>query len=166
MGIFDKTKEDETSSPDSSISFPEPPSSKKRMKPAFPEPPVSNDDLNNVKKRVEKPSFEEEKEKDEMEDALEKEMEEEDVEETTKIPEPTMPTTVNPTLYLKLTEYKDVVKATNNMRKDIEKAKDIVTELREIERDEHAKLEKSEELIKSMDDIVSLFEKTMVTPVE
>jgi hypothetical protein len=77
-----------------------------------------------------------------------------------------MPTTISPTLYIKLSEYKEVVEATNKMRKDIEKAKSIVTELRSIEKDEHSRLEKSEELIKDIDKIISLFEKTMVTPIE
>jgi hypothetical protein len=73
---------------------------------------------------------------------------------------------ISPTLYLKLREYKDIVGATEKMRKDIEKVKDLIKELRNIEQEERAKLDKSEELVKMMDDVIVLFEKTLVVPTE
>jgi hypothetical protein len=152
MGLFDKDENKD-------ISFPEPPS--EDVTPAFPEPP--KDDLKSVKESVESP---EEEEGEEAAELLEEEMEMKPETQRPIIPEATMPTTISPTLYIKLSEYKEVVEATNKMRKDIEKAKSIVTELRSIEKDEHSRLEKSEELIKDIDKIISLFEKTMVTPIE
>ncbi|MBN1923224.1 MAG: hypothetical protein JW791_00510 [Nanoarchaeota archaeon] len=167
MGLFDKMKKS-----DDDISFPEPPS--EDVKPAFPEPPkpMDDDELDDIKERVETPiQMEEPMKKEEISDELEEEMEDEDLPSYEPprrgfIPEPVMPTTINPTLYIKLSEYKEVVEATNKMRKDIEKTKEIVSELRLIEKDEHSKLEKSEELLRDIDKIISLFEKTMVTPIE
>lgn len=162
MGLFDRKKEEK--------SMPEPPAQESS---SFPEPP--SESLSSVKERVEEapmPSYEEEEvvasepEDDVLEEELEDASEELMQEPEPVIPEPIMPTTISPTLYLKLTEYKEVVEATNKMRKDIEKAKQIVSELRMIEKDEHSKLEKSEELIKDIDRIIALFEKTMVTPIE
>ncbi len=159
MGLFDKAKKSDD------VSFPEPPS--EDVKPAFPEPPApsSSNDLDSVKERVEAP-MDDIGLDDNKSDELEEDMEEPAMMEAPIIPEPMMPTTISPTLYIKLAEYKEVVEATNKMRKDIEKAKELVSELRLIEKDEHSKLEKSEELIKDIDKVILLFEKTMVTPIE
>jgi len=162
MGLFDNNKKS------SNISFPQ---KEGEMKPAFPEPPESIDDfddLGSVKNSVESSMPENDSNIDDsaVENALEEDM-------VSK--EPTMPINFgqrpkmesnNPILYIKLSEYKEVVQATNNMRKDIEKAKAIVGDLRMIERDENSKLEKSEEVIKEVEDIISLFEKVMITPIE
>jgi hypothetical protein len=161
MGLFDRNKEE--------TPVPEPP----KKEESFPEPPKPTDEgLGGVKERVEEipePSMMEEPKVEDSE-VLEEELEEVSEElskpEEPVIPEPLMPTTVSPTLYLKLTEYKEVVEATNKLRKDIEKLKKLVSELRTIEKDEHSKLEKSEELIMDIDKIIALFEKTMVTPIE
>ena len=139
MGLFDRKKE--------ATSFPEPP----RDEPsAFPEPPkTTEEDLGSVKNQVEEaPMSLEEEPSIEGSDLIDEELEDVDEElmespEEPIIPEPIMSTTISPTLYLKLTEYKEVVEATNKMRKDIEKAKQIVSELRNIEKEEHSKLEKS-----------------------
>ncbi|MDD4352929.1 MAG: hypothetical protein PHN56_00575 [Candidatus Nanoarchaeia archaeon] len=159
MGLFDSNKKS------SNISFPQ---NNEDMKPAFPEPPESIDDfddLGSVKNSVES-SMPENNEEGTFENALEEEM-------VSK--EPVMPASfgqrpkmenVNPILYIKLSEYKEVVEATNKMRKDIERAKAIVGDLRVIEKDENSKLEKSEEVIKEVEDIISLFEKVMITPIE
>jgi len=157
MGLFDNNKKS------SNISFPQ---NESDMKPAFPEPPESIDDfddLGSVKNSVEAPMPEEIAEPVAME------------EEPVSM-EPVMPASfgqrankiesANPILYIKISEYKEVVEATSKMRKDIERAKAIVGDLRMIERDENSKLEKSEEVIKEVEDIISLFEKVMVTPVE
>ncbi|PIU62717.1 hypothetical protein COS83_01985 [archaeon CG07_land_8_20_14_0_80_38_8] len=152
MALFEKKDKSEDS-----ISFPEPP--EPDMEPAFPEPPKK--ELDSVKQRVETPANYD----DENGDLIDDEIEEPPMRKI-KIPEPSMPTSANPTLYLKLTEYKNVVEATNKMRKDIEKTKSLISELRVIEKEEHNKLEKSEELVRDIDKIVALFEKTMVTPVE
>lgn len=157
MGLFDKKRNEE-------ISFPEPPAPK--IEPAFPEPPANSPDLDMLKEQVEKPAMESPKnseDNDELEIMAEPPM---TSQRSGMIPEPVMPTTINPVLYIKLSEYKEVVEATNSMRKDIEKIKTIVTDLRKIEKEEHSRLEKSEELIKDINKIVNLFEKTMVTPTE
>jgi hypothetical protein len=159
MGLFDNNKKS------SNISFPQ---KGEDMKPAFPEPPESIDDLGSVKNSVESsiPTNDLSIDDNAVENALE---------EVMVSNKPTMPTNFgqrpkmesnNPILYIKLSEYKEVVQATNNMRKDIEKAKTIVGDLRMIERDENSKLEKSEEVIKEVEDIISLFEKVMITPIE
>lgn len=171
MGLFDRKKEEKNEN----VNIPKPPEVKSS---AFPEPPKSTNDqgLGDVKKQVEtaptpppaSPPVAPKKIENEeiIEDELEAVNEELVTEPKHRMPEPVKPTTISPTLYLKLTEYKEVVEATNKMRKDVEKAKNIVSELRTIEKDEHSKLEKSEELIKDIDRIIALFEKTMVTPIE
>jgi hypothetical protein len=159
MGLFDNNKKS------SNISFPQ---REEEMKSAFPEPPESIDDfddLGSVKNSVESSMPENDLN-----------AEENDLEEETVSKEPAMPISnfgqrpamenVSPILYIKLSEYKEVVQATNDMRKDIEKAKAIVGDLRMIERDENSKLEKSEEVIKEVENIISLFEKVMITPIE
>jgi len=161
MGLFDKKP--------NTIGFPQ---NNSEIKPAFPEPPESideMDDLGSVKNSVETPMPESDFGVDEA-DALQEDL---------SAPEPMIATqnvassfnarpmeSSNPILYIKLSEYKEVVQATNKMRKDIEKAKSIISDLRMIEKDEHSKLEKSDELIKEVENIISLFEKVMVTPIE
>ncbi|VVB75280.1 Uncharacterised protein [Candidatus Tiddalikarchaeum anstoanum] len=176
MGLFDKKK-----SAPVNTSFPEPPA--RKIEPAFPEPPKATTDLDSIKEQVEKPVVEPQmqmpqppKMDDEEKEPPSIPLQEEDMQisipkpsqniSIETIPEPVMPTTINPILYVKLAEYKDVVEATNNMRKDIEKIKSIVSELRKIEKEEHLRLEKSEELIRDINNIVNLFEKTMVAPTE
>jgi hypothetical protein len=156
MGLFDNKKNSE-------ISFPK---NESEMSPAFPEPPESIDDfddLGSIKSSVESSVPEPDFGSDDLSA------------QAPKIPE--MPASfeprasksiesVSPILYIKLSEYKQVVEATNKMRRDIEKAKAIIGDLRMIEKDENSKLEKSEEVIKEIEDIISLFEKVMITPVE
>ena len=162
MGLFDNNKKS------SNISFPQ---KGEDMKPAFPEPPESIDDfddLGSVKISVESSMPENDSSVDNI--AVENALEDEMVSREPVMPanfgqRPRMEST-NPMLYIKLSEYKEVVEATNTMRKNIERAKAIVGDLRMIEKDENSKLEKSEEVIKEVEDIISLFEKVMITPIE
>ncbi|MDD2678401.1 MAG: hypothetical protein PHG04_01030 [Candidatus Nanoarchaeia archaeon] len=164
MGLFDKKNE--------SIGFPQKGGDDNL---SFPEPPESIDDsglLNDVKSSVESSSsFDEDdwdkndlgsKEKKIEEPLSEKKMESSYADSASFGKKGFS----DPILYIKISEYKEVVQATNKMRKDIEKAKSIVGELRTIEKDEHSKLEKSEEVIAEVESAISLFEKVMVTPVE
>lgn len=161
MGLFDKKS--------SEVGFPQ---KNSNISPAFPEPPESFDDfddLDNVKSSIESDSMPEPMGMDnELEDNLDYS---EPKSSMQKMPESLgqkkeFASNPNPVLYIKISEYKEVVEAANKMRKDIEKAKNIVGDLRMIEKDEHSKLEKSEEVIREIEDIISLFEKVMVTPVE
>ena len=130
----------EKSKDDFKINFPEPPKDDKKV-PAFNE---QNKKVGDLSPNLSFP------------DMNEKEI----------IPEPIMPTTITPTLYIKLSDYKNVVESTNKMRKDIEKVKSFVSDLRLLEKEENTTLEKSKELINDIDSIISLFENTMVSPME
>ena len=158
MGLFDKKKND--------ISFPK---KNEEVTPAFPEPPESLDDLSSIKSSVEEKVIEPNHNMN-MENKMEEQvLNNNEFIQPPKQEESSFKSSIqnkNPILYIKLSEYKEVVQATNKMRKDIGKAKEIVSELRMIEKDEHSKLEKSEEIIKEVEDIISLFEKVMVTPIE
>ena len=127
----------EKSKNDFQIKFPEPP--KDSVAPAFNEP---NKKIGELSPNLSYPKINE------------------------NIPAPIMPTTITPTLYIKLSDYKNIVESTNKMRKDIEKVKSLMSNLRMLEKEESNTLEKSKELISDIDGIISLFEKTMVSPLE
>ena len=154
MGLFDRNKDkDKFDSPS-------------RM----PEPPRSSNSLDEVKARVETPLDEMEEFEPDMSDVLEEKMEDSEEEPVHADKEPMhpshAPSVVSPTLYIKLSEYKEVVESTNKMRSNIEKAKSMIGELRMIEKDEITKLKKSEDLVNDIEKIISLLEKTMITPIE
>lgn len=131
----------EKSKNDFKINFPEPP--KDDVAPAFKEPKSNtNKKIGDLSPNLSYPTINE------------------------NIPAPIMPTTITPTLYIKLSDYKNIVESTNKMRKDIEKVKSLMSNLRMLEKEENNTLEKSKELISDIDGIVSLFEKTMVSPLE
>lgn len=162
MGLFDRKKKE------NDISIPEPP---KLVQPAFPEPPATaSQELGVIKERVETKNDEIEQLESQIENATLKENElPKSIRSQMREPKreiSAVAANISPVLYIKLSEYKGVIQATSNMRKDVEKIKSIVSELRNIEKDEQSKLEKSEELIKDINKVVDLFEKTMVAPSE
>lgn len=163
MGFFDRKKVEPAPLP------PAPPPLTK-IEPAITEPPKPPQELEEIKERVETPiPIISQPEPPKMETFNEPPKEELSVQPLNinieSRPEPTA-LGATPILYVKLTEYKQVVEATNNMRKDVEKIKGIVLDLRKIEKEETLRLDKSEELIKEINNIINLFEKTMVAPTE